>query len=736
MRAKGSISRCCCRVSCVYFRDRFSRDDSTSLGSDWNEVSGDWEISSQSLVANAVGLVEILREQPETEIGSKMLLTGRVLLPNAGDSFRGLVAYDGTTGTNYLAAEFSVQADCGTITLYRILGGVETQISQVLSVPDLLPGTSHVFSVCYGKNSTSGTDLYLMASAAGGVIGSTSAVSAEGRIAGLEVTAKGADPVTFNSITLSYTYDGDDHPSCEVCTGIVGCNWADLMVTVTSLACNWDIVSGTWGPGSTSSSNAQAMLLTENPHRTNVMQAIGYFTTTANGDQIKVFLAGDEITATFEVGTSCGTMTIDGPDGSRSMQVAGLVPNVEHYFCVIYDGTDAIAGLVPNATYDIPRIHNIRRVSVPTTATATNYTAGLGTGTMTGTVTFRDVEYTIPYELDPLCGWCSDCLTGVYDASPQVGSKCEFEVRSGTLGGGETGNITLSSVGDYGMMNGGVGGANFVAATFTGGAYLQTVRVYLASDSTRSGPWGQIQFGRSTPFVSGVATLSSGESALVPQAIAGAEVTVNLCLTAGGLTMTVNPHPGLIPPADVSVVGTGTSTGNWGGIELIATGGGSLSVTEYHSAYLSHPYTDEECYDCVRICNPCQDSLFPAGFAVELAGMGAGGCCPNYDGSYMALTDGTCSARYSNNFLFSGDPCQVPGFISISFTSVGSNVIITVTVYFQVAYPAPGQFVNYRRTIPKPLNCRTISGLVIPYLSTSGAYDCDPTGSTITLTSF
>lgn len=39
-----SRRRCCCDKACFLFEDDFERDNSTDLGSDWNEVVGDWGI--------------------------------------------------------------------------------------------------------------------------------------------------------------------------------------------------------------------------------------------------------------------------------------------------------------------------------------------------------------------------------------------------------------------------------------------------------------------------------------------------------------------------------------------------------------------------------------------------------------------------------------------------------------------------------------------------------------------
>ena len=52
-------NKCCCpeAVSCLIASDDFDRTDSTSLGSDWVEKTGDWEIVSNELVADTDGIL-------------------------------------------------------------------------------------------------------------------------------------------------------------------------------------------------------------------------------------------------------------------------------------------------------------------------------------------------------------------------------------------------------------------------------------------------------------------------------------------------------------------------------------------------------------------------------------------------------------------------------------------------------------------------------------------------------
>jgi len=46
------MRRCCCKrrpTGCVILDDTFDRSDSTDLGSDWDEKSGNWSIDSNTL---------------------------------------------------------------------------------------------------------------------------------------------------------------------------------------------------------------------------------------------------------------------------------------------------------------------------------------------------------------------------------------------------------------------------------------------------------------------------------------------------------------------------------------------------------------------------------------------------------------------------------------------------------------------------------------------------------------
>lgn len=123
--------RCCCDNNCYIFRDDFDRADSTDLGSDWEECSGDWEIVSEDLTTEDTGAVVVLKHMVGNPVG---ILRGEVkFLGCTGAIYRIYVFYGSEStpcgsGGEYIV-EIEVTADDEGIV--RILGGDSDQESEV-----------------------------------------------------------------------------------------------------------------------------------------------------------------------------------------------------------------------------------------------------------------------------------------------------------------------------------------------------------------------------------------------------------------------------------------------------------------------------------------------------------------------------------------------------------------------------------------------------------------------------
>lgn len=72
---------CCCALTCWSFEDDFNRTNSTSLGTDWNEASGDWGILNNELVE------EYADPLVTGNVDAKCIGTNPVPLRSAGEMF-------------------------------------------------------------------------------------------------------------------------------------------------------------------------------------------------------------------------------------------------------------------------------------------------------------------------------------------------------------------------------------------------------------------------------------------------------------------------------------------------------------------------------------------------------------------------------------------------------------------------------------------------------------------------
>lgn len=90
----GARRRCCCPEGCWFFYDDFgdgtTRNNTTNLGSHWNEVTGDWGISGWMLIENyATG---------GGTANALLMCTDQVPLDSAGDVYQGIDIYTGEGG--------------------------------------------------------------------------------------------------------------------------------------------------------------------------------------------------------------------------------------------------------------------------------------------------------------------------------------------------------------------------------------------------------------------------------------------------------------------------------------------------------------------------------------------------------------------------------------------------------------------------------------------------------------
>lgn len=121
---KKHVPGCTC-CGCPAYTDDFTREDSTSLGANWTEVAGDWEIKSNQLYepGNA-GAIAIYQKS----MSSNWMTVG-ITINNEelGGIYRLYLSWKDSD--NHLLVEYErTSATEGQLTLYSVVGGIGTQL--------------------------------------------------------------------------------------------------------------------------------------------------------------------------------------------------------------------------------------------------------------------------------------------------------------------------------------------------------------------------------------------------------------------------------------------------------------------------------------------------------------------------------------------------------------------------------------------------------------------------------
>lgn len=130
----------CC--SCDAFDDTFDRADSTNLGANWTETSGNSDITSNALRFNAITNGVALYNQTVTPF---IVISGVVRFGTTGDIAR--VYFDWVDASNFWCAEFK----CGTggyTKIIQCVAGAETDQASVSPTTPNASATDLDFEVC------------------------------------------------------------------------------------------------------------------------------------------------------------------------------------------------------------------------------------------------------------------------------------------------------------------------------------------------------------------------------------------------------------------------------------------------------------------------------------------------------------------------------------------------------------------------------------------------------------
>ena len=156
---------CCCGEEtpnpCILLTDNWSAEpDSDSLGAEWDERAGDWDIVSGVAKYNSGGGADAFVISTVTHTDAQMHVQATMSSSTSGTTFRLILGY--IDDNNYYYAAWRNHATTGTLKLFSRIAGVETELDTVDA--DIPTNTNCLVTVCCDG-------LFLSATVSGGGLG-------------------------------------------------------------------------------------------------------------------------------------------------------------------------------------------------------------------------------------------------------------------------------------------------------------------------------------------------------------------------------------------------------------------------------------------------------------------------------------------------------------------------------------------------------------------------------------
>ena len=252
----------CC--GCDYFFDDFNRENSTTVGANYTEVSGDWSVTSTALLIQALNaIITIDVANPDAEPNGAVSFAFFAF--HDGDQPRFIFDYQDTD--NYKFVQITVGDPNGCLAIYSRASGTNTLLaSRRVAVPNNAFGSCYVYWGPHpdGHNYIAAImpdDSFNVEEAYVEVRGITFTNDAKGFGSGSLTSA-----IFFDQATI-WKHWSESSSSCPYVTplcSLVDDDWEDM----STLGCSWEVDSGTWsvGIGVASTSSASAAIETLNPH--------------------------------------------------------------------------------------------------------------------------------------------------------------------------------------------------------------------------------------------------------------------------------------------------------------------------------------------------------------------------------------------------------------------------------------------------------------------------------------
>lgn len=155
---------CCCDAAedtCILLTENWSADsDADSLGAEWDERAGDWDIVSGVAKYILAGGADAFVISTITHTDAQMHVQATMSASVTSTTLILIIGY--IDDSNYYFAQWTVSATIGTLKLFSRIAGVETELDTVDA--DIPTNTNSLVTICCDG-------LFLSASVAGGGLG-------------------------------------------------------------------------------------------------------------------------------------------------------------------------------------------------------------------------------------------------------------------------------------------------------------------------------------------------------------------------------------------------------------------------------------------------------------------------------------------------------------------------------------------------------------------------------------
>ena len=133
---------CRCCPGCPTTTDDFNRGDSTSVGANYTEQAGDWEISSNKLTTTDTDAILLATTPVHRDQVVSVKIEG-----SAGDK-AGIIS-SWLDANNYVFTEVTLGATTSTVKVWRTRSGSTVQVNSDHTTPGIRSTEQGVLQVCY-----------------------------------------------------------------------------------------------------------------------------------------------------------------------------------------------------------------------------------------------------------------------------------------------------------------------------------------------------------------------------------------------------------------------------------------------------------------------------------------------------------------------------------------------------------------------------------------------------------